>query len=156
MITLKCWEDQKRLFYFNKKKLIGALRCLMLFVLCVGSLTSLHLLVWGGVRPPRTHLCCLLSLPSLPPSSLLSSFYQILISEDRETRHDGRTLDWLEMVPGLKLKTNERGRRKETDDLLDFTGSKGWFYTAAFCRGLLLERTGGETWFCQNKTILER
>ena len=27
----------------------------------------------------------------------------------------------------LKFRTNDRqGRRKETDDLLDFTGSKGW------------------------------
>ena len=49
------------------------------------------------------------------------------------------------MVPGLKLKTNERSRRKETDDLLDFTGSKGWFDTAAFCREVLLERSGGES-----------
>ena len=48
------------------------------------------------------------------------------------------------MVPGLKLKTNERSRRKETDDLLDFTGSKGWSDTAAFCRGLLSDISGGE------------
>ena len=48
------------------------------------------------------------------------------------------------MVPGLKSKTNERSRRKETDDLLDFTGSKGWFYTAAFCRELLSDNSGGQ------------
>ena len=49
------------------------------------------------------------------------------------------------MVPGLKLKTNERSRRRETDDLMDFTGSKGWFFLpGTFVRQTGLSRSGGE------------
>ena len=45
----------------------------------------------------------------------------------------------------MKLKTNERSRRRETDDLMDFTGSKGWFFLpGTFVRQTGLSRSGGE------------
>ena len=75
-------------------------------------------------------------------TSLLSNFIKLPSVRWRVLpwQADSRLVPAVNMVPGLKLKINERSRRKETDDLLDFTGSKGWssqtFLSETFVRRL--------------------
>ena len=57
------------------------------------------------------------------------------------------------MVAGLNLKINERSRRKETDDLLDFTGSRGWSLVTFLPESFVRDLTGFV--FSQNRKYLE-